>query len=250
MKSRRTSREIKRNIKSDLTKKKKESHFVANADPIFHVLAALVAVMLPISLVALAAGVVLRMPDFMTFEIDRSSILQELGLETTPEEVANEISGYLRHEKDVLELTTVVARKDVPVFSFMDEVNLSKVRDLLDKTLYPSIGAFALSLALFVVTWLAGRRRYLKYAMHSSIIIYIGLVCVTLILALYPPFRQTVLTWQPGVEFTPGELLPLFYGGFYPLLCAGMVCLGSFIVYVALYSILIRFTEEKETLFT
>ena len=248
MKSRRTNRQIRRNIRSDLFSQNRESS-IANADPVFHVLAALVAVLLPISLIALAAGIVFRMPDFMAFEIDRSSILQELGLKTTPNEVANEISDYLRHKKEQLDLTTEISRKDVPVFSFMDEVNLSKIRDLLDKTLYPSILAFILSLIFFVMTRLAERRRYLKYAMRTSVVIYFCSIFVVLMLALYPPFREVVFAWQPGVEFVAGELLPQFYGGFYPLLCAGMVCLASFIIYLVMYSVLIRFTVEKETMF-
>ena len=249
MKSSRAKREIRRNIKGDLSEKKRKNRTEANADSLFHIFAALVAVLLPISLIALAAGIVLRMPDLMAFEIDRSNILHEIGLKTTPEEVANEISDYLRHRKDVLDLTTVIARKDVPVFSFMDEVNLNRIRSLLDKTLYPSIGALAFSLALFLITWLADRKRYLKYAMRTSIVIYICAVIVTLTLALYQPFRSAVFSWQPGVEFSAGEMLPLFYGGLYPLLCVAMVCLSSFIIYMALHSLLARSTIEKETLF-
>ena len=248
MKSHRIQRQIKRNIRGDLSVQKKGNH-AANADPLFHILAALVAIILPVSLIALAVGIVFRMPDFLAFEIDRSSILQELGLDTTPEEVANEISDYLRNKKDKLDLTTVVARKDAPVFSFMDEVNLSKIRDLLNKTLYPSIAAFVLSIILFVLTRLADRRRYLKYALRTSIVIYVCSVCVVLLIALYSPFREIVFAWQPGIEFTAGELLPQFYGGLYPLLSGGMVCLISLIIYIALYSIFIRFTVEKETLF-
>ena len=250
MKSYRTNQQIRRNIKSEFSARKESpAAAAANADPVFHVFAALVAILLPLALVALAAGIVFRMPDFLAFEIDRNGILVEQGLDTTPNEIANEITDYLRHRKDGLDLTTVIARKDVPVFSFMDEVNLSKVRDLLDKALYPSIIAFVLSIVLFLVTRLAERRRYLKYALRTSIVIYICAVCVVLAIALYYPFRDIVFAWQPGVVFSAGDLLPQLYGGFYPLLSAGMVSLISFIIYIALYSIMIRFTVEKETLF-
>ena len=248
MRSRKAARQIRRNIKGDLAEREGERPDTG-ADALFHILAALIAVLLPVSLVALAAGAVFRVPDFIAFEADRSGVIQELGLDTTPDVVAGEIADYLRHRKDSLDLTTVVARKDAPVFSFMDEVNLGRIRALLDKSLYPSVGAFALSLALFAATRLAGRRRYLKYALRASAFFYICAAAFTLALALHPPFRAAVFARQPGVTFAEDEVLPKLFGGLYPLISAGMVCLISFIIYIALYSVLKRFTVEKETMF-
>ena len=246
--SNKTNRQIKRNITGYLDRRKQENNRGA-FDAVFHILAALVAVLLPLSLVALSAGVVFRVPDLMAFEIDRNGVLQEFGLDLAPDAVADEISGYLRHKKDVLELTTQVARKDVPVFSFMDEVNLSRIRALLDKSLYPAAGAFVLSVALFIAVRLAGRRRYLGYAVRVSVFLYICALCFTLALALYAPVREKVFAWQPGVEFSETDLLPHLFGGLFPILSAGMTCLLSFIIYITLYSIMIRFTKEKEKMF-
>ena len=245
--SHRANRQIKRNITGYLGSGKPDSAGAVAA--LFHILAALIAILLPLSLMTLAAGIVLRVPDLMSFEIDRSGVLQEFGVDATPDEVADEISGYLRHKKDSLELTTQVAHKDVPVFSFMDEVNLDRIRALLDKALYPSIGALALSAALFAIALLAGRRRHLTRAMRASAAIYACAACFTLALALHPPLREAVFSWQPGVDFSGGGLLPRLFGGLYPILSAGMSCLVSFIIYITLYSVARRLAAEKETMF-
>ena len=246
--SHKANRQIKRNITGYLDKRKPESDGAA-ADVILHILAALVSILLPISLVALAAGIVFRVPDLMAFEIDRSGVLQEAGLDLAPDAAAAEISDYLRHKKDALDLTTQIAQKDVPVFSFMDEVNLDRIRALLDKAFYPSIGAFALSVVLFVIVRAAKRTRYLKYAMRASAILFICTLCFTLALALYVPLREMVFSWQPGVEFSETDLLPRLFGGLYPILSGGMTCLISLIIYITLYSVSRRFTVEKETMF-
>jgi len=248
MRSRRAARQIRRNIRGDLDEKKARRPGTG-ADALFHLLAALIAVLLPLSLVALAAGAVFRAPDFIAFEADRNGALRELGLDTTPEEVAGEIADYIRHKKDSLDLTTVIARKDVPVFSFVDEANLDRIRGLLDKSLYPAIGALALSFAFFAAARLAERRRYLRYALRASAPIYVCAVAFTLALALSQPFRAAVFARQPGLTFAEGDVLPRLFGGLYPLISASMVCLISFIIYIALYSVLIRFTVEKETMF-
>lgn len=248
MRSRKASRQIKRNIKGLLPAEKRESTG-SGLNTLLHISAALVAILLPLSLVALAAGIVFRLPDLMAFEIEQSGVLKELALETTGEAVAEEITNFITHKSDALELTTVIARKDVPVFSFMDEVNLTKIRDLLDRVLYPSAFAFALSIILFIVTRLADRRRYLKYALRTSIVIYICCAAFTMALALFRPLRDAVFAWQPGLEFKTTDVLPQFYGGLYPLLSAGMACLISFIIYIALYGLMMRFTKEKETMF-
>ena len=246
--SSRANRQIRRNITGWLDKGRPESTGAA-ADAVLHVLAALVAVLLPLSLVALAAGMVFRAPDLMAFEIDRSGVLQEAGLQLAPEEVAAEVSDYLRHKKETLELTTQVARQDVPVFSFMDEVNLDRIRALLDKALYPSVGGLAFAVILFAVVRVAKRMRYLKYAMRASAALYACAVCFTMALALCAPLREMVFSRQPGVEFADGELLPRLFGGLYPILSGSMTCLISFIIYITLYSVSRRFTVEKETIF-
>ena len=246
--SNKTNRQIKRNIKSYLDRQRHESSGAA-LDAVFHILAALVAILLPISLVALASDIVFRVPDLMAFELDRSGILQETGLDLTPDAVADEISEYLRHKKDVLDLTTQIARKDVPVFSFMDEVNLGRIRALLDKALYPAAGALALSVVLFMIVRLADKRRYLRYAMRVSVFLYICTLCFTVALAFFAPLRERVFAWQPGLEFSETDLLPRLFGGLYPILSAGMACLISFIIYITLYSVMIRFTKEKEKIF-
>ena len=248
--SHKTNRQIKRNITDWKAEPRKPENPGSPADALFHILAALVAALLPLSLFTVSAGIVFRMPDLMAFEIDRSGVLMELGLETTPTEIANEISGYLRHEKDGLDLTVEIARTEVPVFSFMDEVNLEKIRALLDKVFFPSIFALALSGVLFVVCRLAKRMRYLKHAMRASAVLFICILCLVLALSLLPPFREMVFAWQPGVRFSYGELLPHLFGGLYPIISGGMTCLISFIIYITLYSVSKRFTIEKETMFS
>jgi len=243
-------RQIKRNTKSVLSERKASENPWAAVGVFLNFFSVLFSILLPLSLVALAACVVLRIPDFIEFETDRSGVLQELSIETTPGEIAGEVADFLWHRTEALSLTTEINRQDVPVFSFMDEVNLSRIRDFLDEISYPFIGAFVLAMIFFVICRLAERRRSLKYAMRASIIIYICTVCFVLTLALYTPFRDTVTAWQPGLEFTEGEILPRLLGGFYPFLSGGAICLISFIIYIALYSILIRFTVEKENLFS
>ena len=249
MKSRKTARQINYNIKGVFAAEKRSGPG-ADFGALFHVFAAFIAILLPLSLLALGACIAFRIPDLMSFEIERGGVLKELGLDTTGEAVAAEISDFLNHKTDSLELTTVIARQDVPVFSFLDVVNLSKIRSLLDKSLYPSIFGFGLSIILFVVTRLAERRRYLKYALRASIVFFVCGVCFSLALALFWPLREAVFSRQPGVEFGGGEILLRFFGGFYPLLSAGMACLISFLVYIALYGILNKFTTEEEKMFS
>lgn len=221
----------------------------AVADVVLCACASLIAVLLPLSLMALAAAAVFRIPDLMAFEIDRSGTLPALGLDTQASAVSKEIADFLTHKIDTLTLATEIAHKDVPVFTFMDEVNLDKTRDLLDKALYPSAGAFALSVLLFAVCRIAERRRFLKHAMGASAVVYICAACFAFALALSVPFRGTVLEWQPGLAHMDGDVLPQLLGGLYPALAAGAVCLISFIAYIVLYSLSRRFTQEKETMF-
>ena len=212
-------------------------------------MAAFVAILLPLSLVALAGNIVFRVPDLMAFEISRSSVLAELGLDIRPDAVADEIADFINHNKEELTLTTRIARNEAPVFSFMDEVNLGRIRVLLDRSLYPAIGAMALSIALFAFVRAMGRRRYLRYAMRASAVFYICAIGATLTLALYQPLREAVFAWQPGLEFIDGDILPQLLGGLYPIISAGAVCLISFIIYITLYSVSRRFTAEKERMF-
>lgn len=199
---------------------------------------------------ALAGSAVFRVPDLMAFEMDRSGALQELGINLSSDVVSNEIAAYLTHENENLMLTMEVAnKKDTPIFSFMDEVNLDRIRGLLDKTLYPSVGAFVLSMLFFVLVRLAGRPRYLRYALRISIVFYICAICFVAVLGLYAPFREMVFAWQPGLDSAEEGVLLRLYGGLYPVLSAGAICLISFVIYIVFYSVLRRFTVEKETMF-
>jgi len=237
--SSRTNRQIKRNINGLLSRQKKESVY-APADAAFHVLAAFVAILLPLSLVALAGNAILRVPDLMAFEADRSGVPAELGIEGTPSAVAEEITGFINHKND---------EPDIPALSGADKVNLIKIRALLDKSLFPSLLSFTVSIALFVFVRAMGRRRYLRVALNTSLALFACAVCFTLALALIPPFRDAVFAWQPGIGFEEGDVLPRLFGGLYPIFSAGAICLISFIIYITLYSFLKRFTVEEEKMF-
>ena len=249
MKSRKTARQINKNIKGVFADEKRE-RAAADFSSLFHIFAALVAVLLPLSLLALGAEIAFRVPALMAFEIERGGVLTELSLNTTGEAVANEITDFLNHSAGSIELTTVIGREAVPVFSAADETNLGKIRGLLDKGLYPSAAAFVLSIALFVLTRLGGRRRYLKTALRASVLFYIFGAAFTIALALFWPLREAVFSRQPGIEFGGDGVLLRFYGGLYPLFAAGMACLISFVVYIAVYGILKRFTKEVEKMFS
>jgi len=237
--SNKANRQIKRNIKGLLDPQKPESNY-APADAAFHILAAFMAVLLPLSLVAIAANIVFRVPDLIALEVDRSGVLEELGIESSPDSVADEITGFINHKED---------EAAIQAFTKNDETNLEKIRALLDKSLYPSMVFFALSIVLFVLVRAMGRRRYLRVALNTSAVLYICAVCFTIALALLTPFREAVFAWQPGIEFAEGDALPYLLGGLYPILSAGAICLISFIIYIGLYTFLKRFTVEEEKMF-
>ena len=249
MRSRKTERQIRRNIRGVFAAEKAAGPG-ADFGALFHVFAVLVAVLLPLSLTALGAEIAFRVPDLMAFEIERGGVLKELGLETTGEAVAEEIAGFLNYKSEKLELSTKTGRVDVPVFSVLDETNLGKIRSLLDRALFPSAGAFGLSILLFIVTRLGGRRRYLRYALRASVVFFVCGSAFSLALALFWPLREAVFSRQPGIEYGGEGVLLRFYGGLYPLFAAVMACLISFLIYIALYGILKRFTKEADKMFS
>jgi len=204
--SSKASRQIKRNITGLMERQKPERPGTA-ADAAFHVMAAFVAVLLPLSLVAVSGNIAFRLLDLIAFE---------------------------------------------------EEIYKATIRGVFESALFPSLGTLALSLILFAACRAAERRRYLRVAMNISMAIYICAVCLTLALALYPPFREAAFAWQqtpaPPVSPAPpapgGESAqPVALGGYYPVIAASAVCLVSFIIYITLYSVLKRLTVEEEKMF-
>ncbi|MCL2112179.1 MAG: hypothetical protein FWH32_08080 [Clostridiales bacterium] len=204
MKSRKTDREISRNIPSVIagglsSRSLATPRHSATADVIFHIFAVLIAILLPLSLIVLAAGITFRMPELATFAINMSDTLAELSLDAA-----------------------------------MDEIDQSAIKNMFDSIFYPSIIGLALSLAFAVAVRLSGRPRLLKHALRASAFIYIAAAVFTFAMALYPPLREAA--------FAPSD-------GIYPLISAAMICLVSFIIYIVIYSVLRRFTKERETMF-
>jgi len=203
-------------------------------------LAVFTCILLPISLVAIISGIVFRMPDLMALELSRSGLLSQMELKTTPDEIAGEVFAYINHESDALPPELFPAR---------DEVNLERIRNLLDNTLIPSVSAFVLSLSFCIILRATGRQRYLKISLRGSVIFYICSVLFVISLALFWPFRHLVFSLQPGIEYATGSVLMKLMGGFYPIFSASVIVLISFIIYIALYSVLLRLTVEEEKIF-
>jgi len=235
----RTEKQIQRNIKKELGGSKPEKTELS-ASPVFHMLAVLTCILLPITLVAIISGIVFRMPDLMALELSRSGILSQMEIKMTPDEIAGEVFAYINHETDAL---------SPDVFPVKDEANLERIRDLLDKSLIPSVIVFILSLSFSFILWATGYQRYLKISLRGSVIFYICTVLFVVSLALFWPFRHLVFSLQPGIEYATGSVLMKLLGGFFPIFSASVIVLISFIIYIALYSILLRFTVEKEKLF-
>lgn len=235
----RAERQIRKNIKRELAKGKPE-RTESPADALLHILAAITCIMLPIALVAIVSGVVFRVPDFMTLEISRSEILTQMEIKMRPDDITADIFNFINHKNEML---------TSGIFPAVDEANLERIRGLLDKILIPSVSAFILSVSFCIILRAAGRQRYLKTALKGSIIIYICAVLFVISLALFWPFRHLVFSWQPGIEYVPGSVLLKLMGGFYPLISASAIVLISFIIYIALYSVLLKLTVEEEKIF-
>ena len=235
----RTEKQIQKNIRRELGGHKPEKAELS-ASAFLHMLAALTCILLPIALIAIISGIVFRMPDLMALELNRSGLITQMELKTTPDEIAGEVFDFINHDIDALSPELFPAR---------DEANLERIRTLLDNSLIPSVLAFVLSVSFCIILWAAGRQRYLKTALRGSVFIYIGSILFVISLALFWPFRHLVFSQQPGIVYATGSVLMKLMGGFYPIFTASTIVLISFIIYIALYSVLLRLTVEEEKIF-
>jgi len=142
-----------------------------------------------------------------------------------------------------------IAFRLLDLLAVEDEIQPVVIRGVFENIFYPAAGFFTLSIILFVFVRAMGRRRYLRVAMNTSLAIYLCAICFMLALALYPPFREAVFAGQPGTAPPDEGGLPEVFGGMYPIFSAGALCLISFIIYITLYSVLKRFTQEEEKMF-
>jgi hypothetical protein len=236
----------KRNIKINITRfRERESNPSEAIGPVtFKISAILIAMMLPLIVTLFAANVVFRMPDLYSFEFDRSEIAQEVGIDVSAKKMSSTISNFMLHKTDEFSLIAEYKGKDTPILSITDAVRMEKIRGLMDTTFVIWCIITPLSLVLFILTLLFGKKKHLKYACRVSVVIYFVLLLAFAYVAATDGIRHKLTEMFLGADAGAGGLFPQLFTNYFRFEAAAATFVISAIFLGILISICRRFYKE------
>jgi len=197
-----------------------------------------------------SANVVFRVPDLYNFEIARSDILKELGLNVEADEVGDALSDFLLHRSDEIALNETVQEKTAPVFSFVESVRIQQLRDILDKSLIVFGVAMVSALLFFILVMIFGKRRFLKVAFRASIAFFCALIGVSAVLAVSDDVWKISMDAVGILSADPNGTLERMFSATYRIEAVIALSAGALIMYVILFSVARIFYKEQTKMFT
>jgi hypothetical protein len=254
-----TYRALKRNLRRNIT-----PYNEAEADikgPASFVIAHLLAILLAFSVtfvsIPAATNLILRVPDLYSFDLSRTGVLKEAGLEVrvkgkdvAASTVGSLISGYMLHKTDDFQLTATFQGRKKPVFTVGDGAAIQKLRRELDSTLPAAPAGLAVFLIAFIYLFRAGRYTLLRRSYGAAWIIYLLSLCGLAFVLYYGDVGTQVWRDTLGIGLGRSDTLTSLFDNSFFLSAYIVVTVLSLVIMIIGGSVTFALTKNRYRLFT
>jgi hypothetical protein len=239
---------LKRNIRRNIRPWSEDE--VARAKGARAVMAKVVAVFMALSLASafapLAANVVFRIPDLYEFDLSRTHVTADIGVDVNGEKVSAAVSQFMRHKSDALAYGVVIDDVETPLFTPHDAVVMGGLRSFLDNILVIGLTCLATFFALYLMLIRMNRPRELRHGFAAGFVLYVALTGFTAAVIVMGGRLMWLWTDVVGGDFTPADMMPrLFRGGFF-LTSWAVVTAITLVVMLVLASVTRRLSRRDK----
>jgi len=245
-------REIRRNIVGYRGRRADMGAVGVLADVCVRILAVLLAISLPAAAILCTSNLIFRIPDLYNFEIARSGVVKDMGLNLGDADVGTAIAEFMRHKTEELTLNETVQDRTLPVFTFLESARMEQYRKILDRSLIVMGAAIVLTGTLFVTVRIFGRKKYLTDSLIGSGVCFVCFAVLVGTFALSESVRlwvqENILGFSSNYE-TPDGALRKMFGDTFRLEAAFAVFVSALILLVLFYSLARLLTKEETKMF-
>jgi hypothetical protein len=187
------------------------------------------------------------MPDLYNFDVSRTVVAADIELKVGSEAIGDLISDYMFHKTDYFQLRAEYQGREKPVFSINDGMNMSRYRQLLDRSVLAFGLCLAIGVAVFAGLCAAGRRRALRNGCRVGLALCVPALGGLAELAHNDDVRDTVLRVLFNIRTQSGDVLTQLFGEGYRLEALIAVTVISAVIAIITHSIVRVFTKERRT---
>ena len=138
----------------------------------YRILAAVIAICIPVMALFTALNIVLRMPDLYIYEFNSNQVANEIDLGMTDDDLGQFFSDFMIGKVNEFELVAEYRDREQNVFGTSEQINMENARKLLNITLYIVGGTFALNALCYGIFLLKKKKFELRIAYKAGIIVF------------------------------------------------------------------------------